>query len=620
MIPDDQVEEVKARADIVDIVGEFVQLKRAGKEYKANCPFHEERTPSFFVVPAKGFYHCFGCGKQGDVFTFVQERLGLEFVEAVRWVADRAGVQLREVRKDREDDDPHRALYEANAFAATWFRERLLDPETGTRARAYLERRGIDADTQERFQLGYAPDDWRGLRDAAAKHGMTDDVLLEAGLLTTSERASEPYDRFRGRVIFPIESLGGRIVAFGGRVLEGGGDGQPKYLNSPESPIYHKGALLYGLHRARHSIRREERALVVEGYMDVVSLAAGGFDNAVAALGTALTEEHARLLKRYTTRVLLLFDSDAAGLRATFKAGDLLLAEGLHPSVVTLPPGEDPDTVVREEGEAALRGFLEQAVDVLERKLQILSEHDYFDDPSKIRDAVDRLLPTLRATRDPTLRDIYVTRVAQRTGVRPETLEAELERRPPEPQPGTGFRTRTPASPGAPSGRPPGPPSTSRARLGPELSLLQVLARDRERRHERLERVLMSVGPGDFIDDINRTIFQAFLDDPELPAPPEQMEPGARARLEVLLAEPADDAELLHAGRIFNESLIALRRSALERQAEDLDRRIELASSDEEKRALASEKAGLAGELRAMGQGWAHTARKLRTESRNPQR
>lgn len=616
MIPDDQVEEVKARADIVDIVGEFVQLKRAGKEYKANCPFHEERTPSFYVVPAKGFYHCFGCGKQGDVFTFVQERLGLDFVESVRWVADRAGVQLHEVRRDHEEDDPHRPLFEANAFAAAWFRERLLDPEQGSRARAYLERRGIDAETSERFQLGYAPDDWRGLRDAAAKHGISDEVLLEAGLLTTSERASEPYDRFRDRVVFPIESLGGRIVAFGGRILNGGGDGQPKYLNSPESPIYHKGALLYGLHRARHSIRREERALVVEGYMDVVSLAAGGFDNVVAALGTALTEEHARLLRRYTTRVLLLFDSDAAGLRATFKAGDLLLAVGVNPSVVTLPPGQDPDTVVQEGGESALRGFLDQAVDVLERKLQILAEHDYFDDPAKIRDAVDRLLPTLRATTDPTLRDIYVSRVAQRTGVRPETLETELMRRPSDAPAGSGHRTR-PAAPVAPSSESRAP---ARARLGPELSLLQVLARDRERRHERLENLLMAVGPGDFSDEVNRAIFQAFLDDPELQTPPEHLDPTARQRLDVLLAEPADDTELLHAGRTFNESLIAIRRHALERQAEDLDRRIELASSDEEKRTLASEKAGIARELRAMGQGWAHTARKLRTESRHPHR
>lgn len=612
MIPDDQVEEVKARADIVDVVGEFVQLKRAGKEYKANCPFHEERTPSFYVVPAKSFYHCFGCGKQGDVFTFVQERLGLDFVESVRWVANRAGVEIREVRADHEDDDPHRPLYEANAFAAAWFREQLVDTEGGARARQYLEARGIDAETSERFGLGFAPDDWRGLREAAGRHGIADEVLLEAGLLTTSEKAREPYDRFRDRVVFPIEALGGRIVAFGGRVLDGGGKGQPKYLNSPESPIYHKGRLLYGLHRARHAVRREERALLVEGYMDVVSLAAAGFEHAVAALGTALTPEHARLLKRYTTRVLLLFDSDAAGLRATFKAGDVLLAAGLQPSVVTLPPGEDPDTVVRGEGAAALTGYLDQAVDVLERKLQILSERDYLEDPARVRDAVDRLLPTLRAVKDATLRDIYLARVAQRTGVRPETLEAELER---APGPGAGrewtpeHRRRPPATRVRPA---------PRSRLGAELSMLQVLARDRERRHERLEAALMVIGPRDFVDDANRAIFQAFLDEPELDTPPEALPADVRQRLAALLAEPADEAELAHAGRTFAESLAALARAVLERQADDLDRRIELAGSDDEKRTLAAEKARVAGELRAMGHGWAHTARKLKMEPRTP--
>lgn len=609
MIPDDQVEEIRARADIVDIVGELVPLKKSGREYKANCPFHEERTPSFYVVPDKGFYKCFGCGESGDVFSFVMKRLGLDFVEAVRHVAQRAGVEIREVRRDREEDDPHRPLHEANAFAAGWFREQLLDEEVGRPAREYLARRGIDDETSERFQLGWAPDDWRGLRDAAARLGIDDAILLEVGLLTTSERASEPYDRFRGRLIFPIEALGGRVVAFGGRVLVRGGDGQPKYLNSPETPVYHKGRLLYGLHRARHAIRREESAMVVEGYMDLVSLAARGFENVVATLGTAMTEEHARLLGRYTTRVLLLFDSDPAGLRATFKAGDILLAAGLHPSVVTLPPGEDPDTLVKGEGPDALRGYLDQAVDVLERKLQILEERDYFDDPSRTRDAVDRLLPTLRAAADPTLRDIYLNRVAQKTGVRLATLEGELQR----------------SAPRAPTAPPPDPRQRAahrgeapRPRLGPELRLLQVLARDRERRHERLEAALMKVGPEDFNDATLRVIFQTFLDDPDLVSPPDDLPPEVRDRLASLLAAPSDEEELAHAGRAFSESVDALRRAALERQADDLDRRIELATNDDDKRTLVGEKDRVARELREMGHGWAHTARKLRMEPRSP--
>ncbi len=295
MIPDDQVEEVRARADIVDVIGEFVQLKKAGREYKANCPFHEERTPSFYVVPDKGFYTCFGCHKSGDVFSFVMEKLGLDFVEAVKHVAARSGIAVQEVSRQSEEEDPLRPLYELNAFAKKWFRERLLDPATGSAAQAYLKGRGITAEIAERFGLGWAPDEWRALRDAAVNTGYDERHMLEVGLLATSERSTEPYDRFRGRIIFPIEALSGKVVAFGGRVIESGGKGGAKYLNSPESPIYHKGKMLYGLSWARHAIRREESTLVVEGYMDVVSLAAHGFENVVAPLGTALTPEQAKL-------------------------------------------------------------------------------------------------------------------------------------------------------------------------------------------------------------------------------------------------------------------------------------------------------------------------------------
>ncbi|MDX1494633.1 MAG: DNA primase, partial [Longimicrobiales bacterium] len=423
MIPDDVIDEVRSRADIVDIIGEMVPLKKAGKEFKANCPFHEERTPSFYVVPDKGFYKCFGCGKSGSVFDFVMERQGMDFVEAVKYVAGRAGVEVREVKRSRPEDDPNRPLYEINAFARQWYREQLL-ADVGSTARSYLEGRGIGAEAAERFGLGFAPDEWRAFREAALKHGFDEEHMLLLGLLKQTEKTPEPYDGFRGRVMFPIESISGKVIGFGGRILEGDA---PKYINSPETPIYQKGENLYGLSWAKNVIRREEVAIVVEGYMDVVSLAAAGLEHVVAFLGTAVTHEQARLLDRYTTRVLLLFDSDAAGLRATFKAGDILLEAGLHPAVVTLPPGEDPDTLVQTRGKEALEELLDDAVDVLDRKLQILEEKDYFSSIERTRSAVDRLLPTIRAAKDPALRDIYVDRVADRTGVRRETLERELE-------------------------------------------------------------------------------------------------------------------------------------------------------------------------------------------------
>jgi DNA primase len=247
MIPDDMVEEVRLRADIVDVIGELVPLKKAGREYKANCPFHEERTPSFYVVPDKGFYKCFGCGKSGDVFSFVMERLGLDFVEAVKHVAGRCGVEIREVSRQREEDDPNAPLYALNAFARDWFIRCLQEPETGSTARGYLEGRGIGPEVAERFGLGYAPNEWRGLRDAATKHGLDEDLMVEVGLLGRSDKSPEPYDRFRGRIIFPIEGLSGRVLAFGGRIIDRDRKDSPKYLNSPETPIYHKGRILYGL-------------------------------------------------------------------------------------------------------------------------------------------------------------------------------------------------------------------------------------------------------------------------------------------------------------------------------------------------------------------------------------
>ncbi len=580
MIPDAVVDEIRLRADLVEVVGQAVPLRRSGKDWKGKCPFHEDRTPSFYVVPDKGFYKCFGCGESGDVFTFLMKRQGMDFLDTVRHLGERYGVEVRE-ESGREVEDPHRALYEANAFALDWFRAQFLDPETGEPARRYLEGRGIGAEVAERFQIGFAPDAWRGLREAAGRHGLGDDLLLEAGLLTTSERSAEPYDRFRNRVVFPIESVSGRIVGFGGRVLAGEAKGVPKYLNSPESPIYRKGEVLYGLHRNRNAIRREGVALLVEGYMDVVALAAAGFEHAVAGLGTAITDGHARLLNRYTGRALLLFDSDEAGERAAFRAADTLLAWGIHPSVVTLPEGEDPDTLVRKEGAAGLQRHLDAAVDVLDRKLHLLEERGYFTSIERVRAAVDKLLPTLRAVRDPALRDIYVATTARRTGVRPETLREEVERAeratvtPPRSAgatPGGGERAR-----GTSAGR-----QRATERLGAERQLLLVLLRSRG----WVERALERIGVEEFRDPSYRAIFGALADDPELVKPPEDFPPAARERFEALMADPE---EVEHIGRVFEDAVSELVDRALHARQQGLRRQLREAASPDEERALMEE-------------------------------
>ena len=568
MIPDDQVEEVRARSDIVAVIGEHIPLKRAGKDYRALCPFHEEKTPSFYVVPSKGFYKCFGCGESGDVFSFVMKRIGLDFTEAVKYAGRKAGVEVREVKARPEYQDPNRPLYEANAFAREYYREQLADADIGRLARDYLKERGIDADTAEDFGIGFAPDEWRGLRTAAARHGIDDAILLDAGLVTTSERSEEPYDRFRSRIIFPIEGLTGKVIAFGGRLF-GPGKGA-KYLNSPETPVYHKSEELYGLGRARHEIRKEGAVLLVEGYTDVVSLVAHEVPNAVASLGTALTSVQARLLARFASKAFLLYDSDMAGLRATFRAADILLGAGIHPSVVTLPRGEDPDSVARREGREALMGYVEDAVDVLDRKLQILTGRDRLSSIDGIRDAVDRLLPTLRATTDPALRDIYISRVAAETGVRRETLEEEI--------------ARTPAVPGG--GTVPVPqPRVRRVRkplMGAERQLLQVLVDDRR----LIDRASEAVGPEDFVHPANRAIFRALTENPELDRAPEEMEAMAAGRLAALLAS---SEEVGHAARVLDDSARRMRGAPLAERARELRETIARELDHERKRQLISE-------------------------------
>ncbi len=592
MIPDDQVEEVRARADIVEVIGDLVPLKKSGKDFKANCPFHEERTPSFYVVPAKGFYKCFGCGESGDVFSFVMKRLGLDFVEAVKLVAGKSGVEIREVRRGEGQEDPNRKLFEANAYARVFYQDRLWEEQAGVKARTYLEQRGIGRETAERFGLGWAPDEWRGLREAAGHHGMGDELLLEVGLIKKSERSQEPYDTFRGRIVFPIEDLSGRVLAFGGRVIDP--DHTPKYLNSPESPIYHKGQVLYGLSWAKNVIRRQESVLIVEGYMDAVSLAAAGIEHAVAPLGTSMTVEQAGLVSRYTKQAYLLFDSDKAGLAATFRAADLLLAAGVHPSVVTLPPGEDPDTLVHGAGPEALGAYLDEAVDVLDRKLQILQEKDFFSSIERTRNAVDRLLPTLRAVKDPALRDIYVAKVADRTGVRRETLEAELAKAGPPAAPNRRetrrYRRRQEETPRIPP-------------MGAEKLIVLLMLKDRE----WIERVAEHMGPEDFQDRDYRAIFEALLEQPDLAKAPSELEPHAAGVLEELLG---DQTELPQTHRVFEESLGKIRQSSFQMRLAELDRMIQATSDEDRLSELLAEKHRLAAEARESGIDWGPVARR----------
>lgn len=347
------VAEVKAATDIADIVGSYIELKPGGPgRFKACCPFHSEKTPSFFVNRDRQSYHCFGCGKGGDVFNFLEELEGLRFPEALRQLADRAGIRLPERNeRSQESDDLRERLIELNKFAAGLYWRSMRDETIGSVARDYLNQRKLPEAIAKQFGVGFAPDGWQTLADAAQAKGFRQETLIASGLAKDG-REGRPYDLLRNRVIFPIRDLSGRVVAFGGRDL---GDSPAKYMNSPESEIYKKSRVLYGLYEGREAIRKESEALIVEGYFDVLRCFAEGVENVVAPCGTALTPEQANLLHRFAKRVVVVFDGDPAGIRAALRSVGILVGAGMSVRALVLPEGLDPDDFVQQRGPEAFR-------------------------------------------------------------------------------------------------------------------------------------------------------------------------------------------------------------------------------------------------------------------------
>ncbi|MFP4181655.1 MAG: DNA primase, partial [Thiohalospira sp.] len=352
-IPQNFIDDLVSRTDIVEVIGERVPLKRKGREYAACCPFHDERTPSFYVSPEKQFYHCFGCGAHGTALGFLMDYGHLSFPEAVEDLAGRLGLDVPREGDDGRPPAPDRTpLYETLAAAADYYRAMLRRHDQARRAADYLKGRGVSGATARDYGLGFAPPGWRNLLPALGGGEETRKRLVEAGLLIERDDGGV-HDRFRDRVIFPIHDHRGRPIAFGGRIL---GDGEPKYLNSPESPVFHKGRELYGLYEARRALRRLDRLLVVEGYMDVIALAGAGVHHAVATLGTATTADHLDRAFRLTGEVVFCFDGDRAGREAAWRALENalpVLRDGRSVRFLFLPEGEDPDTLVRREGGAA---------------------------------------------------------------------------------------------------------------------------------------------------------------------------------------------------------------------------------------------------------------------------
>ena len=420
-IPEDTVEQVRQSVDIVEVVADYVALTRRGKNHLGLCPFHEDRRPSFNVSQDKQIYKCFSCGAGGNVFTFLMELEKISFVEAIKQLAERAGIVLPEDR-ERSDDGQQvfDQLYAANELARKYYHHLLTSDPAGEGARRYLQSREISDKSIASFQLGVAPDAWEGLLQVAGRRGIRPDVLEQAGLVLSRREGSGHYDRFRNRVMYPIHSHTGRTVAFGARSLDP--DERAKYLNSPDSPVYHKGRILYGLWGARDALRKAGTAVLVEGYMDVIALAQRGIQNTIATSGTALTPEQARLLRRYADRAVLVFDGDAPGAAAAVRGLASLFEAEVETRVVSLTDGHDPDSYVQKHGPDAflvLAEKAEPAIDYLVR--DIGRKEDLSTADGKVR-AARQLAEYLSRVADEARRRLMAEECAQKVGVDPATF------------------------------------------------------------------------------------------------------------------------------------------------------------------------------------------------------
>ncbi len=417
-IPEETIERIRSQADIVQVISEYVTLKKAGARYRACCPFHKEKTPSFMVDPGKQLYHCFGCGAGGNVIGFLMRHEGLTFVEAVRRLAERMGIQIQQARYAPGELENRERLHDLYEFVTGFFSRTLQKSEQAEPARKYLEGRNLSGEIIKQFSLGYAPGGWDALVTEAGKKGFSKELLLQGGLARKSSEG-RVYDAFRNRIMFPIWALSGKVVAFGGRTLE---EGQPKYINSPETPIYQKGQTLYNLHRAKTSISNNGAVIVVEGYTDLIRLVVSGIDNCVASLGTAFTEAQARLIKRYTNEVVLVFDSDSAGIAAARRGVEVLLEENLGVKIAVLPSCKDPDEFVLKEGAQAFRNVVAEVKNFVDFLLDnALAGGKEADVESRIKFA-NTLSALLGKISEPIRRQEYLRLAAGRLGIKPEIL------------------------------------------------------------------------------------------------------------------------------------------------------------------------------------------------------
>ncbi|MFY0654087.1 MAG: DNA primase [Cyclobacteriaceae bacterium] len=429
MIAQRTIDEIKSRMDIYEVVGDFVRLKKSGSSYKALSPFTNEKTPSFMVSPSKGIFKCFSSGKGGDAINFLQEVDGLSYVEALRYLAQKYGIQVEEDEVPEnfaEEQNQRESLYIILNFAKEYYKENIHNSDEGKSVGlSYFKERGFSEGTINTFDLGYAFDKWDGLIQHAKENGHKEEFLEKAGLKIVKEE--KQYDRFRGRVIFPIHNITGKVIAFGARILKTDKN-QPKYINSPETDLYHKSNILYGIFQAKNAIRNEDNCYLVEGYTDVISLHQAGITNVVASSGTSLTEEQIKLIKRFSDNVTVLFDGDAAGLKASLRGIDMILAGGLNVKAVTFPEGEDPDSYAKALGDEEFKQFLsDNAQDFIGFKTSLFIEEGK-NDPLKKAESIRELVQSISQIPDAIKRTVYIQECSNLMSIEESTLINELNK------------------------------------------------------------------------------------------------------------------------------------------------------------------------------------------------
>ena len=470
---DRTLDEIKDRLDIVDLISEYVNLKKAGQNWKGLCPFHTEKTPSFTVSPAKQIFHCFGCGSGGDIFTFLTRYESLTFPEALKILATRAGVTIKKFQKGADTTGEKETLLTIHRDALGFFQQYL---KKNAKAIEYLKERGITSNAQNLFSLGFAPRSWNALLSFLERKGHKADTIKKAGLVTKGTKGH--YDTFRGRIIFPIHDHKGDVVAFGGRSIDGS---DPKYLNSPETLIFNKRRVLYGLHYAKDSIKKTGHALLMEGYLDVITAHLHGFTNALAPLGTALTQEHDKLIRRFTEDVIIVFDSDPAGIKAAKNSASILLESGLNVRILSMPENQDPDSFLQQKGDKEFRKLVEHPLSIVDFFMLQKGERR-----SKIRETLE----AISKAQDKILQGEYIKALSEKLNANERDVRAEFQRLLKRPQ--SGYKK---PSTGA-------APKPKRKPLDEEY-IIQLLCQI----PEKVTDVCGILSSNDFKDDITRSLF-----------------------------------------------------------------------------------------------------------------